>query len=118
MALTARFILLVTRLGVSESVAKTTAEKLANAYAEPQRHYHTLNHISHMLDTFDTYSGVFQDKRAVELAIWFHDCVYDSVKGAPWNERESIRVWEEFVDIAESERIVSPPIFANSGITN
>ncbi|KAJ7041016.1 hypothetical protein C8F04DRAFT_1253517 [Mycena alexandri] len=71
------------------------AAQLQTYYSEPQRHYHTLAHITYMLKAFDA-SG--RKENAIELAIWFHDCVYDPLKGSPWNERQSIQVWEEFCD--------------------
>ncbi|KAL8287076.1 hypothetical protein RQP46_004082 [Phenoliferia psychrophenolica] len=43
----------------------------------------------------------FVDRVAIELAIYFHDIEYDPVKGAPWNEEESITVWESFVEAAK-----------------
>ncbi|KAJ7100749.1 hypothetical protein B0H15DRAFT_770210 [Mycena belliarum] len=78
------------------------AQKLKCRYSEPQRHYHTLEHISWMLralkpDTLD------QACETIELAVWFHDCVYDPVKGSPWNEDESICVWEDFADSTQSQ---------------
>ncbi|KAJ7589108.1 hypothetical protein C8J56DRAFT_937783 [Mycena floridula] len=92
-----RFVRLCISLGVEESLAQSTASTLIDAYSEPHRHYHTLSHISYMLDGLDKKPlDVISDKNTVELAIWFHDCVYDPVKGAPWNERESGRQWEEF----------------------
>jgi hypothetical protein len=37
----------------------------------------------------------------LQFAIWFHDVVYDPIKGAPFNENESVCVWEGFVREAE-----------------
>ncbi|KAJ6598241.1 hypothetical protein DFH09DRAFT_903405 [Mycena vulgaris] len=76
------------------------AAGLLARYSEPQRHYHTLEHISYMLNALEPGASSIQE--TIELAIWFHDCVYDPAKGGPWNERESIRVWEEFVDSTQS----------------
>lgn len=45
-------------------------------YAEPQRRYHTLEHIEHCLEEFDPRQA--REPEAVELAIWFHDAVYDT----------------------------------------
>ncbi|KAJ7097623.1 hypothetical protein C8R44DRAFT_643163 [Mycena epipterygia] len=75
------------------------ATGLQSRYSEPQRRYHTLEHISYMLGALEPGGPAHE---TIELAIWFHDCVYDPVKGGPWNERESIRVWEEFCDSTKS----------------
>ncbi|KAJ7800747.1 hypothetical protein B0H14DRAFT_2386972 [Mycena olivaceomarginata] len=76
------------------------AAELQTRYSEPQRHYHTLEHISYMLRALEL-NG--RGNETIELAIWFHNCVYDPVKGSPWNERESIRVFEEFADSTKSQ---------------
>jgi predicted metal-dependent HD superfamily phosphohydrolase len=52
-------------------------ERLLQCYAEPQRHYHTSQHLSECLHEFDEARGVAADPAMVELAIWFHDAVYD-----------------------------------------
>ncbi|KAJ7770262.1 hypothetical protein DFH07DRAFT_914991 [Mycena maculata] len=88
------------------------AAGLQARYSERQvRHYHTLEHISYMLNALDSRGAAHE---TIELAIWFHDCVYDPVKGGPWNERESIRVWEEFVDSTLSRTMIDlkPPVSA------
>lgn len=46
-------------------------------YAEPQRHYHTLAHIEHLLALLDEYRAQVRDRRLVALAIWFHDAIYE-----------------------------------------
>jgi predicted metal-dependent HD superfamily phosphohydrolase len=45
-------------------------------YSEPQRFYHTLDHIEHCLSLFDKISHELQNPTALELAIWFHDVIY------------------------------------------
>ena len=47
---------------------------LAASYGEAHRHYHTLEHIGECLAAYD--AQVVRDP-AVELALWFHDAVYD-----------------------------------------
>ena len=47
------------------------------AYAEPQRHYHNQRHIADSLAEFDEAQHLARQPAAVELALWFHDAVYD-----------------------------------------
>jgi predicted metal-dependent HD superfamily phosphohydrolase len=49
---------------------------LINAYNEEQRVYHTLQHIEDCLKLFDEIKSQLQNPDAVELAIWFHDVIY------------------------------------------
>lgn len=60
--------------------ARRAAEfnRLTAAYQAPTRHYHTLQHIEHLLHLVDQAS--LHDAVAVELAVWFHDAVYDALK--------------------------------------
>jgi predicted metal-dependent HD superfamily phosphohydrolase len=53
-------------------------ELLVIAYTQPDRHYHNLNHIQHLLTILERFNqGKLRDPMAVFLAIWFHDFVYD-----------------------------------------
>ncbi|EET81140.1 MAG TPA: metal-dependent hydrolase [Acinetobacter radioresistens] len=52
-------------------------QKLITAYEEPQRYYHTLQHIEECLDLYQPLKMCVNDPLAVELAIWFHDVVYE-----------------------------------------
>lgn len=87
---------------IDGEIVRLMALELHTRYSEPQRHYHTLEHISHMLDALKPRAA----HKTIKLAIWFHDCVYDPVKGGPWNEQESIRVWERFADSTQSQAMV------------
>ncbi len=52
-------------------------QELVSRYSEPQRHYHNLTHIGECLAEFDSAGQLAKDPVAVELAIWFHDAIYD-----------------------------------------
>ncbi len=50
---------------------------LYSAYSESQRHYHTVQHIVECLDHFHDIKTHLTDALSVELAIWFHDVIYN-----------------------------------------
>jgi len=62
-------------------------QRLVDSYSEPHRFYHTLVHIEECLLLFDKIRPELQNPEAVELAIWFHDAVYQP--GAKNNEQLS-----------------------------
>ena len=66
------------KLAHANRSARAVYERLQAAYAEPQRHYHTLAHIEHVLLEFDAARQLARDPAAVEMASWFHDAVYDT----------------------------------------
>ncbi len=51
---------------------------LVIAYTQPDRHYHNLQHIYHVLTTIDRLIDRLESPISVILAAWFHDVVYDS----------------------------------------
>jgi predicted metal-dependent HD superfamily phosphohydrolase len=64
---------LLARFSVAPADAHPIFHRLVAAYSEPHRFYHTLEHLDEMLQV----AGKPADPAAVELAIWFHDAVYD-----------------------------------------
>jgi predicted metal-dependent HD superfamily phosphohydrolase len=68
-------------------------ERLKSAYAAPGRHYHNQRHIADCLAEFDAARALAKQPEAVELALWFHDAVYDST--AADNEERSAALAKE-----------------------
>jgi len=52
-------------------------KQLLRAWDEPQRHYHTLQHLTQCLALFDTLRAHAEQPADIELALWFHDAIYD-----------------------------------------
>ncbi len=50
---------------------------LLRRYREPQRHYHTLQHLEECFAGFDLLRDAAAHPGEVALALWFHDAVYD-----------------------------------------
>ncbi|RQS08396.1 hypothetical protein DIE06_33095 [Burkholderia sp. Bp8998] len=67
--------------------AEEVYRMLAQCYAEPARHYHTLLHVRRCLRHLDLARGAIAEPDAVELALWFHDVIF--VPGAQDNEQRS-----------------------------
>lgn len=55
----------------------TVFDQLTQKYAEPSRTYHTLEHIAACLLHFDQVVEHLENPQAVELALWFHDVIYN-----------------------------------------
>lgn len=69
--------------------------KLIAAYSEKQRAYHTLQHLYECLILLESIRSDLSDANAVELALWFHDAVYDPQ--AKDNELKSAELLEQYL---------------------
>jgi len=55
----------------------TLFDDLERRYREAHRHYHTLQHLEECFAALDALRPDGSDATAIELALWFHDAVYD-----------------------------------------
>lgn len=76
-ALRERWLTLTRRLSVPDEAGERWWCTLHAAYSEPHRYYHTLEHLSDLLRLSDAHARIIEEREAVELAIWFHDVVYE-----------------------------------------
>ncbi len=95
------------QLSIEQDVSQTLLNTLITAYKEPQRAYHTVQHIAECLAHFQNIQSSLNDSIAVETAIWFHDAVYDPK--ASDNELQSAElmksVCNEFLSEQQIEKV-------------
>ncbi|MFC1854056.1 N-methyl-D-aspartate receptor NMDAR2C subunit [candidate division CSSED10-310 bacterium] len=82
-----------------------THQKLLAAYGEPHRIYHTSNHLVDCLILFDRVKQLARRPAEVEVALWFHDAVYDLYRAD--NEEKSALWATEILLINGLDREVS-----------
>jgi predicted metal-dependent HD superfamily phosphohydrolase len=76
--------------GTAPSGAEVYAE-LHRLYSASYRHFHNLGHIGDCVRWLDEVAPLLDDADAVELALWFHDAVYEV--GSATNERRSAEMF-------------------------
>jgi len=86
-----RFSEICRRVGISDMSAGEIFADLEKRYHEDHRKYHNLSHIDRMLGWLDAAS---ETNDSVELAIWFHDAVYDPLGSD--NEAQSARYFRDY----------------------
>ena len=72
-----RWAQLLSAFGIREHETATYDALLA-AYSQKHRHYHTVKHIEHCLRELDSTRQLAGEPAEVELALWFHDAVYET----------------------------------------
>lgn len=86
-----RWLGLMERLQLPPS--QDTYRALLLVYTAPERHYHNALHVARCLAQLDGALAHIAEADPIELALWFHDAVYDShaedneAKSAAWADR-------------------------------
>ncbi|GGG28699.1 HD domain-containing protein [Hymenobacter glacieicola] len=94
--LAARWHRLTSPLLPNDEARRTAAfQQLESAYTASDRHYHALPHIRALLDAVDQHASLVHDREVVELAVWFHDAVYNPLRDD--NEARSAALALEFL---------------------
>lgn len=78
--MTTRFVQLCQQIGLPKSIAIQYYDSLSQHYAETTRYYHNEVHILNFLKLLDAYRNQVEHKHLFELAIWYHDVIYDAAK--------------------------------------
>jgi predicted metal-dependent HD superfamily phosphohydrolase len=68
-------------------------QALIDRYSQSHRHYHNTSHLADCLRVFDAHVSQATDPVVTELALWFHDAIYEI--GAKDNEQRSAGLAEE-----------------------
>ena len=57
-------------------LANQLGEELVARHQEPQRHYHTLQHLQELFEWLDALGQDFAHQNLIGWSIWYHDAVY------------------------------------------
>lgn len=79
----------------TEIIIQNGFQKLVDRYSEKHRHYHNLSHVTACLKHLDEIAGRIVDLKTVEIALWFHDIIYDPKKND--NEKKSAEFAKAFL---------------------
>lgn len=86
-----RWELISAEIGISLRISEACWDCIVSRYNESTRFYHTLVHIADMLRSSSMYSSMISDRTVVDLAIFFHDIIYDSRSNT--NEEDSAKMF-------------------------
>jgi predicted metal-dependent HD superfamily phosphohydrolase len=77
--------------------AAVTAAGLPARYAQAHRHYHSLEHVQHVIRCIDELEPAADDVTALVLAAWFHDAIY--APGRHDNEERSAFLAKDTLEV-------------------
>ncbi len=73
--------------------------EIASCYSQARRHYHTLNHLNHLITELAEISTQLASTDAVLLAAYYHDIIYDPLRSD--NEEQSAILARDRLEQAE-----------------
>ena len=93
------------QLGADAHVTGAHWATVRGRYTARGRHYHNLAHLSEMLALLDGYGALAADRTTVELAVYYHDLIYDPLRRD--NEANSARAAERLLSEVTGARRIS-----------
>lgn len=79
--------------------------ELCDKYCESHRSYHTLQHLQDLFELKDQYAEIMKDHLVIDLAIFFHDIIYDPKSSS--NEEDSVKLFLlRLTEFLESETLL------------
>jgi len=76
----AEWVRLSGALDLPKAISSAGWADIETGYAEPHRRYHTFSHLDTVLTTFKAHSAEFDDGPIAQLALFYHDLVYDPAR--------------------------------------
>ena len=92
-------------LGADAGITGAHWATVRGRYTGRGRHYHSLAHLAEMLALLDEHAGPTADRTAVELAVYYHDLIYDPLRRD--NEAKSARAAERLLSEVTGARRIS-----------
>jgi len=90
-----RWQALAANIGLDRAKSQEVGDYLHVKYSESARHYHGVGHIVSMLEGFDAIKADFEQPLAAELAVFFHDAIYDPSRRD--NEEQSAKKMQDLL---------------------
>ena len=90
--------------------AEEVFDEIHHAYTQPFRFYHNFDHVTDCLAEFDAVRDTAERPDELEMAIWFHDAVYqlpgtqNEEKSAQWSRRA---LGEAMIDPVRIDRVAA-----------
>lgn len=63
---------------IHPTTIENTFNQIVVAYSSPNRFYHNLEHINHVLEVIQTLESQIQNINTIQFAAWYHDIIYDT----------------------------------------
>ena len=85
----------------AEGTGSDVRDAVLARYAETHRSYHTVQHLTECLSLFESVQNAPDRPAEVEMALWFHDAVYDlkdsdnEARSADWAQVELLKAGVE-----------------------
>ncbi|GLY96948.1 metal-dependent phosphohydrolase [Actinoplanes sp. NBRC 103695] len=90
---------------------------LLSRWAEPQRQYHDVTHLSAVLEVIDRHAALAPHPDRVRVAAWLHDAIYDPEALGDANERDSAEFAEGLLTTLGAPAEVAAEVARLVGLT-